>query len=168
VNKAEEQKLAQLLAELEPGFLPYEIFKQVARLVVLPIIEFVPVRQKDGQVEVLLLNRSKFDDIWPGELHTPGTVIRPTDSTGEIYKAFDRILNDELAGTKVSSPHYVGSILHSSKRGMEQAQVYWVEVLEEPKVGQFYQISNLPKNTMQSQTAFINQAAKNYLDHTTE
>lgn len=162
MDKTEQDQLVSLLGKLEPGFLPYDIFVQIARLTVLPIIEFVPLRVIDGRVEVLLLKRSANDDIWPGEIHTPGTVIRATDNSGEMYKAFERILNDEMAGTKVTDPYYVGSILHQSKRGMEQAQVFWVEVIEEPKIGIFYPAINLPETTISSQKEFIAQAVSSF------
>lgn len=105
MNKAAEKQLAALLSSMEPGFLPYDIFVQIARLVVLSIIEFVPLRKnKNGNIEVLLLSRGMDDPIWPGELHTPGTVVRPTDTQGGMYLAFERILDDELKGAKVSAP----------------------------------------------------------------
>lgn len=161
----ETKKLVELLRTLEPGVLDFDVFVQIARLVVLSIIEFVPLRLNNGEVEVLLLSRGGKDPIWPNELHVPGTVIRPTDNENKIYMAFDRIINDELGGTKMSEPYFVGSILHKSKRGSEHAQVYWVEVLEKPKVGKFYPVDELPDNLIESQTKFIKQASKSYCDN---
>ena len=162
MQKSEEEQLVELLSQLAPGFLPYDIFVQIARLVTLPIIEFVPLRLNEGRVEVLLLERSRHDEIWPGELHTPGTVIRPTDNLGEIYKAFERIRKDELMDTEISDGYFVGSILHRSKRGSEQGQVFWVEVLGEPKAGKFYPADNMPPNLIESQRKFIAQAVKSF------
>jgi len=162
------QRTADLLAQFEPGFLPYPIFEQIARLVALPIVEFIPLRLKDDQVEVLLIERLADDPHWPGMLHTPGTVIRATDLNKggqENWPAFQRILSDELHDTKVSAPHYVGSLFHASKRGTEQAQLYWVEVLEKPKVGHFYPVNDLPKNHIDNQQVFISEAAKHFRRH---
>lgn len=167
LDKTKEKILVDLLKELEPGFLPYDVFVQVARLVPLSIIEFVPLRLTQGNVEVLLLERSKFDDIWPGEVHTPGTVVRTTDNESGQHQAFQRILVDELRTTHVSPPHFVGSILHKSKRGMEHAQIFWVEVLEEPKVGTFYPADQLPENIIDSQKSFIAQAVQNFKNNKT-
>lgn len=159
----DQAQLVSLLKQLEPGFLPYDIFVQIARLTVLSIIEFVPLRTNPaGKVEVLLLARGSDDPIWPNELHTPGTVVRPTDTEGKIYLAFERILKEELGGLKVSPPHYVGSRLQKSKRGTEQAQIFWIEVMEDTEVGSFYELDKLPLNTMESQINFIKQAAANY------
>ncbi len=166
MSEDDQKALVSLLKKLEPGFYPFNIFMQMARLNTLSIIEFVPVRKNHkGETEVLLLDREHDDNLFGGELHTPGTVIRPTDSDGKKYFAFERILKDELEGLKVSNPYFVGSILHKSKRGTEHAQVYWVEVLEEPKKGKFYNSADLPKNTMESQLSFINLAVSKYKNY---
>lgn len=164
--KDDIQITKDLLAKLEPGFLPYPIFEQIARLVALPILEYIPLRLVDKKVEVLLLKRADDDKLWPGMLHTPGTVIRATDINkegGSNWPAMDRILHDELANIRISEPHYVGSILHESKRGVEQAQLYWVEVLEDkPKVGVFYSVDQLPGNFMDSQKDFVMAASTSF------
>jgi hypothetical protein len=165
MSDEEINQAAALLAKFQPGFLPYPVFEQVARIVALPIIEFIPLRGNDDKVEVLLIERPSDDPLWPGALHTPGTVIRATDlhSDGqENWPAFDRILKEELKGTPVGPPHYVGSIFHESKRGAEQAQLYWVEVTGVPLAGKFYQVDNLPANFIESQHAFVRAAVDNF------
>lgn len=165
MDEQQIEQTAELLKKLRPGFLPYPIFEQVARLVALPILEFIPLRKHKGETEVLLLQRPADDPYWPNAWHTPGTVIRATDlHTGERdnWQAFERIHKDELQGTGVGPPHYVGSILHQSKRGVEQAQLYWVEVAGEPKTGQFYPVSSLPAELIDSQTAFITEAVRHF------
>lgn len=164
----DDQQLADALKQYQPGFLPYPVFEQIARIVALPIVEFIPLRTRDGVTEVLLIERSHNDPIFPGLLHTPGTVVRATDINREADKPwppFERILHDELLDTPVGPHHYVGSQLHASKRGAEQAQLYWVEVTGEPKVGQFYALDALPDNLIESQRTFIEQAVKHYETH---
>jgi hypothetical protein len=160
ITPQELKTLSGLLKKLEPGFLPFEVFLEVARLVALPIIEFVPLHiNRRGYIEVLLLER----ELWPFGLHTPGTVIRATDK--DNYQAFSRIMK-EMGHTKVSLPHYVGSNLHSSQRGVEQAQIFWVEVLGKPQAGHFYPADKLPENLMQSQKNFIELAVTDFKRHT--
>jgi hypothetical protein len=79
-----------------------------------------------------------------------------------MYLAFERITKDELHDTKISEPYYVGSNLHQSKRGMEQAQVFWVEVNDDPVVGEFYSVNDLPDKLIESQRKFIQLAAESY------
>jgi hypothetical protein len=159
----EIKKTAELLSSLEPGFLPYTIFLQVARLVVLPIVEFIPLRLNNNKMEVLLIARDQDDPFWPGMLHTPGTVIRSSDEVFENsnnVSAYKRIIEEELKSTRVSEPHYVGSIFHRSKRGTEQAQLYWVEVIGENIVGEYYPVDELPDNLISDQIDFIKQSSE--------
>ncbi len=164
----EIQQTADLLKRFEPGFLPYPIFEQVARIVALPIVEFIPLRKTESGVEVLLIARSADDALFPGLLHTPGTVVRATDYGSEangLWLPYRRIIHDELQDTELGKPQYVGSLLNKSKRGAEQAQIYWIEVLGDPKVGSFYAVTDLPDSLMDSQVNFIQDAVRNFSEN---
>jgi hypothetical protein len=140
------------------------VFQQLSRLTTTPIIEVVPLRTKADNIEILLLEREADDPVWPGQLHTPGTGIRPTDSEGSFTDPINRVLAGELKGIKTSKPYFVTNILHHSGRGMEASQIYWVEVLEEPVVGTFYNVTHLPQQLVKSQSDFIPLAIKSYED----
>lgn len=155
----------QTLSKLRPGFLPLPIFLETTRLTVSSIVEIVPLRMKDKRVQVLLTKRDDDDPNWPGMLHTPGTVVRPTDEEGSYTSAFERILGDELASVELASePRYVDSILHRQARGMEDAKVFFVVVAGEPTRGSFYDVANLPDNTVDTQVDFIQMAAKKFAE----
>lgn len=159
----EEQQLVDLLKRLEPGFQPFAVFEQLARLVVLSIIEVVPLRMHDGQLEVLLIE--KEDEPFIGQLHTPGTVVRTTDigSTRDgLWEPFARLFHEELGDIAVGRPYFAGNIIHRNERGAEQAQVYWVEVMGEQKIGAYYPVDKLPENIIDSQRAFIAAARDSY------
>jgi hypothetical protein len=163
-SKKEVVELVTLLSELSPGYYPGPIFQQFSRLTVNPIVEVVPLRRRpDDSVEVLLLERDADDPIFSGQLHTPGTVVRPNDSAGSFDDALSRILDYELKGVKTTPATFVKNILHHSGRGMEASQIFWVELLEDPRVGQFYGVDNLPEQLMQSQLEFISLAVEHYL-----
>lgn len=165
MDENEISQTTDLLKKLEPGFQPYPIFEQIARLIALPVVELIPLRLHDGAVQVLLIQRAPDDPYWPNLWHTPGTIVRATDlpnGQGTNWPAFERLFHDELKGTKVGDPQFVGSLLHKSKRGVEQAQIYWVEVKDEPPVGTFYPIDSLPLSVIESQKAFIQEAARNF------
>lgn len=167
MTQNEINQVAKTLKEFEPGFLPYPIFEQIARLVALPILEIIPLRRnRDGQVEVLLIERDISDTHFPGTVHTPGTVIRATDNNPGRgpWQPLKRLLEDEMQNTEVGPIHYIGSTLHASKRGVEQAQLYWVEVTDKVKNGTFYPVQNLPSNIIESQIDFIKLAAKKFLE----
>lgn len=161
MTKDEEQTI-KYLKKLNPGFQQFDIFNELARITVLPILEIVPLRLVDNKVvEVLLLKRGREDPVWPNELHTPGTVYRSTDFK-KSKEPFDRIMM-ELDGTEIANLQFVDVILNKSKRGVELAQIFWAEVLNEPKIGEFYNVNRLPKNLMKSQVDFIHKAAKDFL-----
>ncbi len=163
-NQEDIERAVEILSKLEPGKLPIGIFIEVARWTVTPIIEVVPVRfGQNNKVQVLLTEREASDPIWGGMLHTPGTVVRASDIESNNNDAFKRILDGELNGVLVSVPVFVENIFHKVKRGTEQAQVYYVEVLADPTIGRFYDADNLPENVVDSQLDFINHAVTSFI-----
>lgn len=169
MDEEKTEQLTNLLKELKPGFLPYPVFEQVARLVALPILELVPYRVVADRIEVLLLERPENDPIWPNMWHAPGTVIRATDlnaQTHDLRSAFDRLVHDELMGVALGPTVFVASVLHESKRGAEQAQIYCSELLEEPKNGKLFAVDSLPEQFMAHQQDFINLVARKVKENT--
>lgn len=163
ITDGEIAEVSRLLGKLQPGFLPFDVFHQVTRLWVSSIVEFVPLRRtQDGRIEVLLLPRADDDPVFPGTLHTPGVVVLATDALGSYRDAFERLLRTELPGAKTSEPVYVMNSFHSSGRGTESANIYWVEMQSEPTMGAFYDIEHLPGNLIPYQLGFIAQAAQHY------
>jgi len=161
-----EHEIAQatdLLARLKPGFLPFDIFHGIARLVAMPIVEIVPLRRSlAGKVEILLLERESDDPIWPGQLHVPGTVVRASDTPGSFTTSLKRVLSKELLNAKTSEPIFVKSILHHSGRGMEVSQIFWVDIEGEVSVGEFHDAENLPDSVVKSQLDFIPDAVAHF------
>jgi ADP-ribose pyrophosphatase YjhB (NUDIX family) len=154
-----------LLSKLKPGFLPFDIFHAVTRLVATPIVEVVPLRlTAAGKVEVLLLQREANDPVWPGQWHVPGTVVRATDTPGSFDDALERVLSGELHNVLASRPVLVESIIHRQARGMEVSQVFWVEVQENSPVGAFHDIDNLPGTIVETQLDFIPDAIAHFKD----
>lgn len=169
LSPEEEKELVRLLARLQPGFQPFAVFREIARIVALPIVEVVPLRRGLHGVEVLLIK--KQEEPFNGQWHTPGTVIRATDmnaASDGIWQPFARIFQDELQGVTVGPPYFVGLVGHKSSRGAEQAQVYWVEIGGEPAVGTFFAADRLPQSLIKSQRNFIRVAVESYVRATNE
>jgi hypothetical protein len=157
-------RVVTTLAKLRPGFLPFPLFQEFARLMVLPIVELVPLRKSmNGDIEILLLPRDDTDPIWPDQLHVPGTVVRATDNT--VAECLNRLVLGELIDGSYSIPTFATNILHDSGRGKESSQVYWVEVTKEPTIGSFYPYRNLPSRVVQSQLDFLSLAVEHYEKH---
>ncbi len=153
---------AKGLSNLQPGFLPLPIFMEITRLSVTPIIEIVPLRKNGGNIEVLLLERPADDPYWPGQQHTPGTVLRPSDQKGSYSDAFRRIFTDELQLELKQQPVFVTNTFHQVARGSELALIFFVEIEGEPPVGTFYNSTSLPENIVATQLEFIGLSVESF------
>ena len=167
ITSEQIKTVEEILKQLEPGLLPEEIFYQIARVFVTPIVEIVPIILEDGKVKVLLLERPADDPFWGGMLHTPGTIVLSTDKEGSIESAFERILNNELAGeTATHPPILVGYENHQGNRGRELALIHWIEMKDATsKVGKYYDIDNLPVRIVNTQVKFIKKAVDHYKNY---
>ena len=159
ISETEIETITSLLSQLTPGYLPFSIFCQVARLTATPIVELVPLRFINGRSEVLLLKRDPDDPIYSGKVHVPGTVVRATDT---LDTAFHRLFAEELKGIALSSPVFVKNVIHHSGRGNEVAQIYWAEVITAPKDARFYDANDLPAELIMSQLDFIPDVVNEY------
>lgn len=153
---AKEQVAIIALEAFEPGNLPPGLFEAVARVAVYPAVEFIPLRERDGRVEVLLFQRPDDDIQWPGMWHTPGTILRPTDSS--YTDAFKRLLDDELRGTEVEPPVFMGAELSQNVRGRCVLLEHLVLVRGEPRAGQFFDIEKLPNEFIDAQRPSLERA----------
>ncbi len=162
LTKQKIQQTVELLKRIEPGQLPIEIFYEFARLYVTPIIELVPIkRSADGQIKVLTVKRENNDPHWPGMIHTPGTVLRPTDETIDI--AINRIIQKELPGIELNSdPIFVDFNFKKVKRGKELALVFYIEYKDPITDSEEIDPNSLPENFIMTQSNFIKKAIKKY------
>jgi hypothetical protein len=152
----EISQAASILRRLSPGSLPLDIFLETARLTTTPIIELVPLRTNDGKTEVLLFKRAEDDPTWPGQFHTPGTVIRSTDASTGIQAPLSRIYIDALQVKPDSQPRYVTSLLHKVARGSEMATVFYIDMSEADSTqGVWYPADQLPDSIVATQLGFI-------------
>ncbi len=165
---AEEIAFAvSILRRLNPGFLPKELFIELTRLMTTSIVEVVPMRRVNGKAQILLLQRPEDDPNWPGMLHTPGTVVRPTDSEEGIAGPISRIYKDELNLDKWQEPVFVGPILHEVNRGTEMSLVYYLDMSDSDITeGTWYDSDNLPDNIVDTQIEFINESLEKFSQDT--
>jgi len=153
--------IASYLAELEPGYLPTPIFDQFCRLATIATIQFIPLRKReDGVVQVLLIPREAGNSFYPGWWHNPGTVVRQTDTFSTVST---RLLEEELGGVHLkSNPKFVESRIHKTMRGQEMLQIYRIEISEEPVVGKFFDVNDLPNKTVDTEIDAIKIALQDF------
>lgn len=165
LQSEEISKTKNTLAQLEPGRLPFDIFTEVCRLTVTPVLEVVCFRRDDmDKIEVALLKRSADDPNWPNMYHVPGAVITPTDIDAGLEGVADRICTEKLSIKGVSKPKFIMNKLCKVKRGVELAVVFAVETEDEIAGVQLYDVNALPDNLIEGHGAFIAQAIKSFSD----
>jgi hypothetical protein len=153
------EQIADLLNHYTPGFLPEPLFVSIARLVVLSAVEFIPLRKApNGDIEVLLFKRPSTDPVWPNKLHTPGTMLRPTDDS--FVSAYDRLFKDELNLSHPATPLFIGSYLTHHKRGSIVTLEYLINITDETFEGEFYNVTELPESFIIEQKEMVLRAAK--------
>lgn len=160
MNNDEVRQIITSLKQCEPGNLPPELFLEIARLTPLIAIEFVPLRKCNDVVEVLLIPRPEEDTLWPGKLHTPGTILRATDSGFE--DAFERLFAEELQITDTRpTPQFTGYSYTHDKRSASVLFEY-VLPLNDSHIGTFYDCNNLPDNFISEQAEILRRAVAHF------
>lgn len=152
--------LAEDLKKIPQGYIPEPVFSEVARIAVLSAVEFIPFRKNKGAVEVLLFRRSPDDQFWPNALHTPGTVIRASDSTFE--DVFNRLFDEELYSQTLPVA-FIGNELTLNNRGRAILFKYIIDVTNIPTAGTFYNINSLPEDLLLEHKEMIKDAAVHFI-----
>jgi hypothetical protein len=151
------------LAALEPGKLPLEIFNQVARLTVTPVVEVVPFySDEEGKLKVLLLQREENDVLWAGMYHVPGGIVLATDAPGSFSDALQRVLDSKLETYQPTTPKIVDTQLCKVSRGTEVAIIYKVLLSTAPDDILLFDPENLPSNMIEGQAEFIQAALEQF------
>lgn len=151
---------AKILAQLIPGFLPLEIFDQIARLVCLPGVVVVPLKRKSSSLDVGLVKRDENDRWWPNMWHLPGTVLLSTDT---VNSAIKRLMGNELLLKTSNPPVFHGFLLNRSERGAGMVLIYTIENCSFQKNTAFgwFSINKLPKNFITSEKNVIDKIKSN-------
>lgn len=158
-------QLVALLKAMVPQDITMNVMLAIQSRFVLTAIETVILRESSpGNIEVLLLQRSNSDPVWHGAWHSPGSMVRATDITGDEFlgaeDAFKRVQNSELGVTFTRQPEHVATFVHNTDRGKETAIVFVCEVTGEQKTGKFFDVNNLPSTLLSHHTRIINAAVE--------
>lgn len=148
-----------LLKKLDIGLLPLEVFYEISRITCNVAYEIVPLRLRNGKVQILLTRRAADDPFWPNLLHSTGTIMRASD---DFKSAKERLLADELPGIKYKGePVFVYNSAGTTARGSCVAIFHYLETISSP-VGEWYDIDNLPDDVIKSQIDGWQRIAKKF------
>lgn len=146
---------AQLLGQYQPGKLPLPVFAEIARLVRLPMVDLVPVRNSpEYGLEIGLVRRAASDRWWPGLWHLPGTVLRSDDT---LDSALTRLKHEELGLTSCGQPDFVNFCIHQSLRGAEVVLLFVVQkcIWKQPVPIEWFELAKLPPDLVESERSVI-------------
>ncbi len=143
-----------VLGRLEPGFLPIEIFSQIARLVRLPTVDVIPVRWERSTLQIGILQRDAKDLWWGSGWHLPGTILQSRDT---LETAFRRLLEEEILVQHSDPPVFQGFVLHQTKRGAEIVLLHSLEhcVLHHASKIQWVPVDTLPVTFVPSEKTVV-------------
>lgn len=142
----EISQAAATLGKLSAGFVPPALFRQFARLAVLPSFVVVPLFRRGAETYVRLTQRDMADIDYPGQWHPPGTVVRPTDET--LPAVFERLGRSELSEmTIVKGPIFFDIAFAQIIRGRELSLLHWIEIADDHAPGCF-PVGALPSTTI--------------------
>ena len=156
-------KYTVALSKLEAGRLPSDIFKEVARLTVTPVVEIVPLyKDENDHTKVVLLQKGIDDIYWPAMYHVPGAIVLATDTPGSFSDALERVLKGKLAKYQLADVVFVDTALSQVSRGMEVAIVYVARVESVPDDALLFSIDALPDNIVEGHLNFISSAFEKF------
>jgi len=161
--KERKRKATETLAEINP-FKPFntELFNKLARVTISVAIETVALRLGKGidGLEVLMTQRPKNDPYWPGQWHSPGSILRPGEKISDV---FERLIKKEFLHPFKEEPKFKGFLNHSNlPRGHELALIYEVELAGTPREGKWFPTDQLPESTIEHHKKVIPFAVSRY------
>lgn len=128
----DEKNVIEALSRWQGGGLSDELFTALARITPQAVVEVCVMREREGVIETLLLPRPENDPVWPGMVHSPGSVFRNADFQSDDHSAlnvvFERIRGREIKAEFSAVPEYVGTIYCVGDRGAEVSQVFLTEL----------------------------------------
>jgi hypothetical protein len=162
--------LTAMLSKLQVGEIPSDVFHQIARLMVLPAVEIIPLRMVEGAAHVLMTQRESSDPVWPNLWHTPGRILRPSevDGSGTPALVFERLMESELPGVAYEAPVFVRNDYRTVRRSAEFAALYWAAVDDAvPATGTLFPVDDLPDQIIDHHVPMIREVAAHFLTQKT-
>lgn len=129
---ADEKQLMQLLKKWKGGPLSDSLFTALAQMLPMPCVESIVLRNVNGRTECLLTPRPENDPIWPGFIHSPGSVLRAMDFRRPdgvaVNGPFERVQEKEIMNKFEYPPIFVGIHTHLGARGPEVLLIHFTSI----------------------------------------
>jgi ADP-ribose pyrophosphatase YjhB (NUDIX family) len=144
----DKQAAVDALAKIDPRQ-PYgtELFNAIARISVSVCIEGVCLRKNPltKAIEVLLIQRAENDTAYPGQMHCPGTIMRPGESMADM---FCRLTDTELDGM-APNWFFAGFDNNPAEARGHFFHLIFLARVDSQEKGNWYPVESLPPNTIE-------------------
>ncbi len=163
VTEEEEAEFIRIANKAGP-VMTYPFFAAGARLFALTAIEPIVLRERNDNIEVLLIWREAEGETIPelrNTWHSPGTMLRASDQSYD--DAFRRLERNELHTSYLGTPEFAGVDFHHYERGGENGLVFVAAIAEEdPPAGTFIRVDGLPPNLIRHHHNLIRIAVEHF------
>lgn len=148
VKKMENKLLCMLVKRINIAAMDPAVFEAIAGKFVLNEVEALIVKN-EAVKKILLIKRPADDIYWPHLYHSPGTVLRSSDSPGKYKEAMERIGNE--VGCRVRIIKLLDTGIYRTKRGTSHKIIFLCEASDANGnriLGKFFPVHSLPDNTI--------------------
>lgn len=151
----EIQEIADKLASYPSGNVPEPIWQQELMHLGGRTYELIPLRVRDGKIQVFMTKRPETDPVWPGILHCPGVMLNGPETKED---ALTRLKEKEIKGMYITTPELFQTIPDRlTERGAESVFVY-LSLIQGGSDSDFYDVENLPESTIPHHVDMIKSA----------
>jgi hypothetical protein len=132
LTAADEKQLTEILKKWKGGALSDSLFTSLAQMLPMPCVESIVFRKVKGRTECLLTPRPENDPIWPGFIHSPGSVLRAIDFRRPdgvaVNGPFERVQKNEIMNKFEYPPIFVDIHTHLGARGPEVLLIHFTSI----------------------------------------
>lgn len=163
LKESEIEQVVAILGKIDPQSpLPQKLFYAVMRVISNPVVEIVPwrVNPETNGKEILFTRRTATDPTWPGKLHTPGVIVRPSDGA-DYTNCIKRVARDELGNAAWEKLNFLMIVMGGDVRGHGMAVAFAMKIpssVDMSKYGEWAPLGKFPDNCIQEQIPWLTKA----------
>lgn len=165
LSESEIEQVVAILGKIDPQYpLPQKLFYGIMRIISTPVVEVVPwrVNPETEKKEILFTRRAATDPTWPGKLHTPGVIVRPSDGA-DYTNSIKRVARDELGNVAWEKINFLMIVMGGDVRGHGMGVAFAMKLpsaVDMSKYGEWSPFGQFPGNCIKEQIPWLKKALK--------
>lgn len=120
------KKIVGILKTFTPGKVPFDVWLEMLRLNGSIIVEAVPIRIKDGRIQIYAEVRPNDDPHFAGQFCLPGKVVHGLDT--DEHSVVKRLIQTELKDLSIKRPIHIDTFMRRNTRSLEMVSLYLIIV----------------------------------------